>query len=217
MEDKHFTEIDEAGSNLLLNTIRIPKNIHYLTDRLPKPNYAPLKTKKIDKKRFLQTLAGYQDLNDSQNEGSNENIRNSMPEIPYHLPKIKGDNLSNYDKEELGGIIRKKKNDDDSRDLSINQRINELLEMKKNSELKKMLENNTNKYANEDASVISIQKLHGKAHKQKRSDLSPSVLKKDDKSKYIIFIYYFFFWDERGGGASQKGCIIKNFGLKNDV
>jgi len=33
--------------------------MHYLTERLPKPNYAPLKTKKIDKYRFLSTLAGY--------------------------------------------------------------------------------------------------------------------------------------------------------------
>ena len=40
----------------LLNTIRVPRNIHYLTDRLPKPNYAPLKTKKIDKNEFIKTL-----------------------------------------------------------------------------------------------------------------------------------------------------------------
>jgi len=40
----------------LLKTIRIPKNIHYLTDRLPKPNYLPLKTRKIEKSRFIQTI-----------------------------------------------------------------------------------------------------------------------------------------------------------------
>lgn len=27
----------------LLRTIKIPKNIHYLTEKLPKPNYIPLK------------------------------------------------------------------------------------------------------------------------------------------------------------------------------
>ena len=188
MEDKHFTEIDEMGSNLLLNTIRIPKNMHYLTDRLPKPNYAPLKTKKIDKKSFLQTLAGYQNIDESQNEGSTENIRNSMPEIPYHLPKIKGDNLSNYDKEELVSIIRRKKNDEESRDrdLSINGRLNDLLEMKRNTELKKIMENNA-KYSigGDEVSLISVQK-NGKSHKHKKSDLSPSVItnKKDDRSKY---------------------------------
>jgi len=108
IEEKNFCEIDEIGSNFLLNTIRIPKNMHYLTDRLPKPNYAPLKTKKIDKKRFLQTLAGYQEK-DSQDEISQfENIRNSMPEIPYHLPKIKSEIVSNYDKDEI--ILSKKKN-----------------------------------------------------------------------------------------------------------
>lgn len=91
MEEKHFTEIDEANSNFLLNTIRIPKNIHYLTDRLPKPNYAPLKTKKIDKKRFLQTLAGYQEIEEVGSQY--ESIRNSMPELSTHsnnhLPKLK--------------------------------------------------------------------------------------------------------------------------------
>ncbi len=38
MNDSHLTEVDE-GLPFLLNTIRVPKNLHYLTDRLPKPNY----------------------------------------------------------------------------------------------------------------------------------------------------------------------------------
>jgi len=42
-----------------LTTIRVPKNLHYLTDKLPKANYAPLKIRKVDKYRFLQTLEGY--------------------------------------------------------------------------------------------------------------------------------------------------------------
>jgi len=50
MNDTHFTEvIDETVNNSLLNTIKIPRNLHYLTDRLPKPNYIPLKTKKVDR------------------------------------------------------------------------------------------------------------------------------------------------------------------------
>ena len=44
---------EEFQRNSLLNTIKIPKNLHYLTDRLPKPNYEPLKTKVIDKRRLL--------------------------------------------------------------------------------------------------------------------------------------------------------------------
>jgi NIMA (never in mitosis gene a)-related kinase len=52
MNDIHLTEIDEAMPNLL-NTIKIPKNLHYLTDSLPKPNYAPLKTRRIEKSKFV--------------------------------------------------------------------------------------------------------------------------------------------------------------------
>ena len=46
MEEKLLTDVEDSN-NFLLNTIRIPKNIHYLTDRLPKANYAPLKMKKV--------------------------------------------------------------------------------------------------------------------------------------------------------------------------
>lgn len=53
MTDNHLTEVDEEKRDYLLNTIRIPRNLHYLTDRLPKPNYVPLKTKKIDRQKFL--------------------------------------------------------------------------------------------------------------------------------------------------------------------
>ena len=38
MNENLLVEVDE-GIPFLLNTIRIPKNLHYLTDRLPKPNY----------------------------------------------------------------------------------------------------------------------------------------------------------------------------------
>ena len=181
MEDKYFTELDEAGSNFLLNTIRIPKNIHYLTDRLPKPNYVPLKTKKLDKKRFLQTLAGYQE-NDSQHES--DNIRNSMPEIPYHLPKLKNENSSNHDKDEI--ILTRKKKEED-RDSSINQRLNDLLEIKKNmnNDLRKILEaknNNVSGDNNDNSSLLSIQKSQ-KHKKNKKSEFSPSVIRNNDKSR----------------------------------
>jgi len=62
IEDKHLTELDENFQNSLLNTIRIPKNIHFLTDRLPKANYNPMKLRNVDRNKFLQTLAGYKDL-----------------------------------------------------------------------------------------------------------------------------------------------------------
>eukprot|EP00825_Cyclidium_porcatum_P029058 TRINITY_DN3113_c0_g1_i4.p1 TRINITY_DN3113_c0_g1~~TRINITY_DN3113_c0_g1_i4.p1 ORF type:complete len:631 (+),score=127.44 TRINITY_DN3113_c0_g1_i4:119-2011(+) len=61
LNESLLVEVDEQQS-FLLNTIRIPKNLHYLTDRLPKPNYQPLKLRKIDKHQFLQTLACYREL-----------------------------------------------------------------------------------------------------------------------------------------------------------
>jgi hypothetical protein len=61
MDDKHLTEIEEAFKSNLLSTIRIPKNLHFLTERLPKANYTPVKIKKVEKHHFLSTLAGYKD------------------------------------------------------------------------------------------------------------------------------------------------------------
>ncbi len=52
-DNKIFELKVDEGVPFLLNTIRIPKNLHYLTERLPKPNYTPLKTVKIDKHKFL--------------------------------------------------------------------------------------------------------------------------------------------------------------------
>lgn len=62
INDNLLMEVDESSQINLLNTIKIPKNLHYLTDRLPKPNYEPLRTKRVDKRKFLQTLAGYRDI-----------------------------------------------------------------------------------------------------------------------------------------------------------
>lgn len=75
LDEKTLLEVDETSNSILLTTIKIPKNIHYLTDRLPKPNYSPLKTKKIDKQRFIQTLAGYKELEYHHNKhNSNEDL-----------------------------------------------------------------------------------------------------------------------------------------------
>ena len=55
--ERHLTQMDE-GIPFLLKTIRVPKNLHYLKENLPKPNYIPLKIKNIDKKQFMQALIG---------------------------------------------------------------------------------------------------------------------------------------------------------------
>lgn len=89
MEERHLTEAEDAMQNALLNTIRIPKNLHFLTERLPKANYALLKTKKVDKHKFLQTLAGYKDL--SSNHGTVEDmIRGSESVDSYKKDKEHG-------------------------------------------------------------------------------------------------------------------------------
>ena len=55
LEERHLLEVDE-GNPIFLNTIKFPKNLHYLTERLPAPNYEPLKVKRVDKAKFVQTV-----------------------------------------------------------------------------------------------------------------------------------------------------------------
>lgn len=38
----------QPPNNILLNTIKVPKNLHYLTDRLPKPTYLKKKDIRLD-------------------------------------------------------------------------------------------------------------------------------------------------------------------------
>jgi hypothetical protein len=73
MEDKHLTEIEDGYQSQLLSTIRIPKNLHFLTERLPKPNYAPLKIKKVEKHKFLQTLGGHKDTSLGAHRDASQN------------------------------------------------------------------------------------------------------------------------------------------------
>lgn len=55
----------------LLSTIRVPKNLLYLTDRLPKPNYDPDKSLR-EKEEMLRrrTYEGSQMLPDTDSHGS---------------------------------------------------------------------------------------------------------------------------------------------------
>jgi len=45
VDDKLCLESDEDLVPELLNTIKIPANLHYLTDKLPKSNYNPILTR----------------------------------------------------------------------------------------------------------------------------------------------------------------------------
>ena len=62
IDERHLLGLEEGLQSDLLGTIRVPKSLLFLTERLPKANYSPLKTRKIEKMKFLQTLAGYKDI-----------------------------------------------------------------------------------------------------------------------------------------------------------
>lgn len=85
MDEKLLVEVDEANPHLL-QTIRISKNMHYLTERLPKPNYSPLKLKKIDRARFVQTI-GINPSHDGDSETMDLQQNNSDVGLS-RLPKI---------------------------------------------------------------------------------------------------------------------------------
>lgn len=52
IEELKIYDGDFEGENQLLKTIKMPKNFHYLTDRLPKANYSTLKSKSLGKASF---------------------------------------------------------------------------------------------------------------------------------------------------------------------
>ena len=82
MDDRLLIEADE-GANDLLSTIRVPKNMLFLTERLPKPNYTLLKLKKIDKLKFVQTLVVHGTHGSSVEEDPNDSyINNRLPRLP---------------------------------------------------------------------------------------------------------------------------------------
>lgn len=57
VDERYLTEMEE-GVPSLLKTIRIPKNLHLLSETLPTPNYFPLKMKCIGKNQFINMLNG---------------------------------------------------------------------------------------------------------------------------------------------------------------
>lgn len=44
-------EIELEEKSILLKTIKLTKNINYLTEKLPKPNYSPLRIKSIERNK----------------------------------------------------------------------------------------------------------------------------------------------------------------------
>lgn len=54
LDDKLMLENDEDHVAELLNTIKMPTNQHYLTDKLPKQNYNPIKTRNSCKAELMK-------------------------------------------------------------------------------------------------------------------------------------------------------------------
>lgn len=80
------SEIISEGENTLLNTIRIPKNLLYLTDKLPKPQYNEDEDFKEDVKENTAKF--------SITNGADYPSENKLPAIsPKKLPKLKKFNL----------------------------------------------------------------------------------------------------------------------------
>lgn len=48
---KKNRELEIEEKSILLKTIKISKNINYLTEKLPKPNYSPLRFKSIERNK----------------------------------------------------------------------------------------------------------------------------------------------------------------------
>lgn len=47
----------------MLQTIKIPKNLHFLSEKLPKANYNPVRVSHLDRKNFLNTIGGNSEIN----------------------------------------------------------------------------------------------------------------------------------------------------------
>lgn len=88
--------------NGLMNTIRIPKKIHNLQERLPKPNYSPLKM------RPRENSASAMSFDNKANKMNSLVAQNSSEDI-RSLPKIKRKLMEVVDRE--GGIFDPKKLD----------------------------------------------------------------------------------------------------------
>ena len=98
-------EVDEEIP-FLLNTIRIPKNFHYLTERLPKPNYSPLKTRKIDKQKYLMSLA----QSEPEKMGSGGGNRNNNNDFGPPINNLSSHSQSTNDIPKLPKINTHNKN-----------------------------------------------------------------------------------------------------------
>lgn len=98
--------------NGLMNTIRIPKKIHNLQDRLPKPNYSPLKMRPRENSASAMSFDNANKITHATGQNSSEDIR-SLPKIKRKLIDIV-DRSAIFDQRRLDLNIDKRRKRGDS-------------------------------------------------------------------------------------------------------
>lgn len=87
IEDKYFVETDEINHDLL-NTIRFPKLLNHLNERLPAANYSPLKTKQFINKKVNQKYR-YKSEQEFSDENNFKNINAMIQKIEKNKEYLK--------------------------------------------------------------------------------------------------------------------------------
>jgi hypothetical protein len=112
---KSFTD-EPNEDQALLQTIRVPKNLLFLSDKLPQPNY-----EKVVKKNHSFTKKNQNDLPEI-------GIRNSINQNNSNIPSLKtNDNTSSNNNEAKNHTLRKKYSNSSNRDSGNTNNPNEKL------------------------------------------------------------------------------------------
>lgn len=82
-----FYDEEPIGQNALLSTIRVPKNLLYLTDRLPKPSYSKDGTSQSAPRGFPKGIKSDSiERNERKRTEDDRQIDRQMPEIKKKNP-----------------------------------------------------------------------------------------------------------------------------------
>lgn len=103
LEDRFKVEPETFENSEFLQTIKIPENLIYLTQNLPKANYEPIKLRKttpdmcsLEERDMVKPLKNiFLSLNvmsESKEKNKEQSIR--MKQQPTHLPVLKNNNLA---------------------------------------------------------------------------------------------------------------------------
>ena len=150
----YFKEIEgikddeDVDENNLLKTIRIPKNLLFLSDKLPKPNYkkvngnnkSAINSKNISNSNFNSIQNNYRSFN---KEKEKNKLENKLPplKINYNSKKKK-----DFDKERERILKRiEEKESDSNKEINIEDNNNDKKEEKKHSHVNSLSLNNNKK------------------------------------------------------------------------